>query len=268
MGLDIITQRHCEVKEEIPQELLLKQILERNRGFAVFKMIVNSGKTQQEALETTFTFSSQRNDEVVNTELKVGDLINRTSHLDKLGEKCKNCVISQNNKFGCIGYISYPISYKCEQWLASISETSNKKGPPFSSMLDYIQESKIMGNRTKEMRDLNRTFLESPNPVEILIEKNFFKKKTIDTNKLLEVIFLEGLMQTTHINYLLMLFGGLISDPKKPDDRPSKFNDEVGQHIYLGLNLPKDHDKSMIEFYNYFNHLFLALMYDHDVFMH
>jgi len=49
MGLDIITQRNCEVKEQIPQELLIKQVLERHRGFAVFNMILKSGKSQEEA---------------------------------------------------------------------------------------------------------------------------------------------------------------------------------------------------------------------------
>ena len=83
MGLDIITQRNCEVKEQIPQELLIKQVLERHRGFAVFNMILKSGKSQEEALDSTFTFSSQTPDGVKNVELKVRDLLERTAPHDK-----------------------------------------------------------------------------------------------------------------------------------------------------------------------------------------
>jgi len=55
MGLDLITQRDCEVKQIVPQEDLLNQIKDRNRGFAVLNMIIESGKTREEALETSFT---------------------------------------------------------------------------------------------------------------------------------------------------------------------------------------------------------------------
>jgi hypothetical protein len=53
MGLDLITQRDCEVKEIVPQEELLNHIKHRNRGFTVLNMIIESGKTRDERSKTS-----------------------------------------------------------------------------------------------------------------------------------------------------------------------------------------------------------------------
>ena len=267
MGLDLITQRDCEVKEIVPQEEFLNQIKDRNRGFAVLNMIIESGKTRDEALETSFTQTLVTPEGNKNVSVKVSDLIEKTNHLEQLGKKCENCPISQNTAFGCVGYVSYPISQKCEKWLATIAEKSNKKGLPYSTTIVFIEDQNISGQRISEMRNHGQTFFESSKPTEIVLSKSLFKKKTIDTNKLLEVTVLNGLMQTTHINYLLMLFGGIVSDQVEPKDRYSKFSNEDKKYVYLDLNLPEDNDKSILEFYNYFQHLFISLMNGHDVFM-
>ena len=213
MGLDLITQRDCEIKEQIPQIELLNLLKERSRGQMVLKMLTDSGKTLEEALDTSFSQSLQTLNGVQTVKVKVADLIEKTNHLQVLAKKCENCPISQNKDFGCIGFISYPISYECEKWLAGLTDAAIKKGLPFTMTLTFIEDQKITGLRIKEMRSHGQTFLESSNSTEIVISKSFFKKKTIDTNQLLEVTFLNGVMQTTHINYLLMLFGGIVSLP-------------------------------------------------------
>lgn len=267
MGLDLITQRNCDIKEQIPQVELLNQIKERNRGFTVLKMLMDSGKSREEGLQTSFTQVLQTIDGTQNVSVKISDLIERTNHLDGLGDTCKNCPVSQGNPFGCIGFISYPISQKCERWLASIAEESNEKGLPYSTTLLFIEDQNITGQRIKQMRNHGQTFFESSTPAEIVLSKSLFKKKSIDTDRLLDVTFLQGVMQTTHINYLLMLFGGIVSDPQQPQDRYSKFDSETKKYTYLDLRLPVEHDKSMVEFYNYFHHLFVALVNGHAVLM-
>ncbi len=267
MGLDLITQRDCEIKEVVPQNELLNQIKDRNRGFAVLNMIVESGKSREEALETSFIQTLQTPEGTKNINVKVSDLIEKTSHLVALGRKCGNCPVSQNKPFGCIGFVSYPVSQKCEKWLTSIAEESYIKGLPYSTIIVFIEDQNINGQRISEMRKHGQTFFESAKPTEIVLSKSLFKKKTINTDKLLDVTFLNGLMQTTHINYLLMLFGGIVSDTIEPKDRYSKFNNEDKKYVYLDLNLPKEHDKSILEFYNYFHHLFVALINGNGVLM-
>ncbi len=268
MGLDIITQRECEVKTKTSQQELLNLIKNRNRGMSIYSMLLNNGKTKEEALDTEFTFSFQTLDGVKDEQVKVSKLLSDTLPiLDKLGMLCENCPVSQRKEFGCIGYISYPISSKCENWLASLAEEANKKGMPYSTAIIFIKDQNIAGNRIKQMRMHGQTFLEINKPKEIVLRKSFFKKDTIDTDQLLEVTFLQGLMQHTHMNYLLMLYGGIVSDNNKPTDKAYKYDSSNNKYVYLDLQLPNDADKSMVEFYHYFQHLFIALMNGHDVYM-
>jgi hypothetical protein len=266
MGLDIITQKHCEIKEKVPQEQLLEQIKSRNRAFAVIDMVVQSGKSEDEALETEFTQTLQTLDGIKNEKVKVKKLLQNTAHLVSLSSGCRNCILSKNKDFGCIGYISYPISSLCEDWLASMAEEANKKGVPYSTTIVFIKEQNITGSRIKQMRAQGQTFFESSSQKKILLSKSLFKKDVINTDQLLEVTFLQGIMQTTHMNYLLMLYGGIVSSHEKPVDRPYKFNDESKKYVYLDLQLPENADKSIHEFYTYFHHLFLALINGYEVF--
>lgn len=267
MGLDIVTQRDCEIKEIIPQDQLLNQIKDRNRGEAVLEMIMKNGKSQKEALETSFTqvFQTPAGEQKIT--VKVSDLLKKTMHLKQLSEKCKTCVVSQNKEFGCIGFVSFPISVQCEKWLASLAQQANKKGLPYATTIVYIKDQKIDGHRIKQMRNQGQTFFEGGQPTEIVLKKSLFKKEKIDTDQLFDVTFLNGLMQATHINYLLMLFGGIVSTKSQPKDRYSKYNTTTQQYTYLDLHLPNEYDKSMIEFYNYFHHLFVALINGNDVLM-
>lgn len=267
MGLDLITQRNCEVKEKIPQNELLNQIKNRNRAYAILNMLIDKGKSKEEALETVFTQSFQTLEGTKNEQVKVSNLIKDTLHLDSLGKLCEKCPLSQNKSFGCIGYISYPISSKCEEWLAGLAEEANKKGMPYSTTIVFIKDQKILGNRIKQMRAHGQTFFESSISKEIILSKSLFKKDAISIDQLLEVTFLQGLMQTTHINYLLMLYGGIVTDTIEPNGKPFKYDNENKKFVYLDLDLPKNADKSMVEFYNYFQHLFIALVNGHDVFM-
>ena len=267
MGLDLITQRNCEVKTEIPQKELLNQIKNRNRAYSVYNMLINDGKTIVESLNTEFTYQLQTLEGLKNETLKVSTLISQTSFLEPLGNKCNNCIVSQNKPFGCIGFVSYPISEQCEIWLASLAESANKKGIPYSTSIIFIKDQKINGNRIKQMRIQGQTFFEANQPKEIILSKSFFKKDTITTDQLFDITFLNGLMQTTHINYLLMLYGGVVSDTSKPNNKPSKLNSENNKYVYLDLDLPNNADKSITEFYNYFHHLFIALINGHDVLM-
>lgn len=267
MGLDIITQRQCDVKLEIPPIELLNQIKNRNRAIHIFQMLTSNGKSQEEALNFEFSFIQQTPNGNREEKKKVSTLIQQTSFLKSLGEKCLNCPVSQNRAFGCIGNISYPISSKCEQWLSEIAQISNKKGLPFSTTIVFIKDKKINGERIKHMRANGQTFFESNQPKEILLSKGLFKRDTINSDQLLDVTFLQGVMKHTHINYLLMLFGEVVSTETKPTDKAFVIEKNTNKFVYYDLDLPNDADKSMIEFYNYFQHLFIALMNGNDVFM-
>lgn len=77
-------------------------------------------------------------------------------------------------------------------------------------------------------------------------------------------------MQHTHMNFLLMLFGGIIVDDVPPKHTWSKFieNAEDGNKkgfSYLALQLPQDHDNSMLHFYRLFQAMFIAFVHGQEI---
>ena len=62
-----------------------------------------------------------------------------------------------------------------------------------------------------------------------------------------------------------MLFGGVFLDDVKPTDRPSKFNHDQNKYMYLGLDLPKDADKSISNFYFLFQQIFLTMVKHEEI---
>lgn len=259
MGLDLITQRPCKVKETLSSPRLLETIRRRNRAMAVFDTLTEAGRTKEQALDFQFVVQVNGPQGVTHQNARVNEELRHAQILEQLAPICEECPVSQGRPYGCIGYVSYPISQQCEVWLISVAEESYKSGPPYSLMIDFILDKKITGDRIAEMRKSGQAFFQYPFPQKVLLSKGLFVKKTLDTNQLLDVMLISGTMQTTHMNYLLMLFGGLLVSDEEPEGKLSKWNGESEKYMYLGLDLPADADNSMRELYGYFQHLFLAL---------
>jgi hypothetical protein len=265
MAVDYLILKSCKVKEQLTPDQLVNTIKDRNRAYAVRDMLVNSGKTQSEIDNFEFTFQKMTPEGVVNSKHKISDLISQTSILDQLSPICKDCPVANGKSFGCLGPVNYPISANCEHWLAQVAEESFKKGVEFSMMLEFILDQKVSGAETESARRQGETFFELKKPIEIVMSKGWFSKKTVNTSQLIDMIIGVRVMKSTHMNHLLMLFGGLYLDEIKPTDRPSKFIEEHKKFMSLGLELPKNADKSIIDFYNLFQQIFLTFAYDEEI---
>lgn len=260
MAVDYLILKDCKVKEQLPNEQLVETIKDRNRAFQVREMLAKTGKSIEEINNFEFTLQKMGPNGVENINYKIGELIEKSSILDKLSTNCQECPVSNGESFGCLGAVNYPISAKCENWLAQLADQSYKKGEVYSMMITFILDQKIKGSDTENDRRQGNTFFELNKPVEIILSKSFFSKKAINTNQLIDMILSFKVMQFTHMNHLLMLFGGCLLAEVQPTDRPSKFNKDQNKYMYLGLELPKDADSSIHEFYNLFQKIFLTMV--------
>ena len=265
MAVDYLIMKHCNVKEQLTHDQLIATIKDRNRAYQVKEMLANSGKSQEEIDNFEFTLQMQTPEGIVNSKNKIGDLIAKTSILDTLSPICKDCPVANGQDFGCLGAVNYPISAKCENWLAEVAMDSYKKGEVYSMMLTFILDQKITGKETDDARRQGDTFFELKRPVEIVLKKSFFSKTAVNTSQLIDMILGVRVMKFTHMNHLLMLFGGVFLDDVKPTDRPSKFNKDQNKYMYLGLDLPKDADKSISNFYSLFQQIFLTMVNDEEI---
>lgn len=265
MAVDYLILKDCKVKEQLAPDQLVATIKDRNRAYQVRDMLANSGKSQVEIDNFEFTFQKLTPNGIENSKHKIPDIVANTSILDTLSPICNDCPIANGKSFGCLGAVNYPISAKCEKWLAKVASDSYKKGEEYSLMITFILDKNVNGNITADSRNQGETFFELRKPAEIILSKGLFSKKSINTNQILDMLFGYNVMQSTHMNHMLMLFGGIYLSETKPNDRPSTFNSEQNKYMYLGLDLPKDSDNSITNFYNLFHQMFLALTNGCDV---
>jgi hypothetical protein len=265
MAVDYLILKDCKVKEQLTPDQLIATIKDRNRAYQVRDMLANSGKSQDEIDNFEFTFQKMTPNGIENSKHKISDLIAQTAILDTLSPICSDCPVANGKPFGCLGAVNYPISAKCENWLADIAFDSYKKGVVYSMMLTFILDQKVSGKETDDARRHGDTFFELKKPVEIVLSKGFFSKKAVNTSQLIDMVLGTRVMKFTHMNHLLMLFGGVFVDDTKPTDRPSKFNKDQNKYMYLGLDLPKDADKSIHDFYNLFQQIFLTMVNDVEI---
>ncbi len=95
-------------------------------------------------------------------------------------------------RFGCYIDINYPISWRAQSWLA---DTSRKK---------------VTGGSFNRMRkDTGGMFFELKEPLEIAINKAFFSKKAVNTDKIFNILFEIGRMKNPHTMMRLYFSGGL-----------------------------------------------------------
>ena len=115
------------------------------------------------------------------------------------------------------------------------------------------------------MRKQEGVYFQYPSPLKITTKKGIFNAKYVNMDQIWEMMMIDGIMQHTHANYLLMMMGGVAISKIKPCDRPTKYIAEKNKYMYLDLVLPKNYDQSIHRFYEYCQHLFTAVTYGHDI---
>ncbi len=267
MGLEYITLKNCPVKESINDQELLSAVKQQNQAEGVLQMLTSKGMSRDEAMAFKLTKVINRPDGAQQVKIAIADMFAQIPDLKSNEHHCANCPISSGSTFGCIGFLNYPISARCEQWLATLVQASIKKGTPYSMMVEFIEDQKISGSQLNQMRQHGDQFFESSSPIKIVTMKSFFKSKSINLDQVWEMILLSGQMQTTHMNYLLMMLGGVATDDQKPTVPFYRHDADKGEYLYLDLNLPSNSDPSMQALYRLCGHLFKALSNGHDVYM-
>lgn len=259
MSIDIITQKGCDVKKEISDLNLLNLVKKRNKLNSLKNIFKKKWMSDSEISDFNIKEALQTPNWIEEKSFQISEWENEVLILNNLWKKCVDCSICKNKEFWCIDFISYPISDKCEGWLVGIVNDSVKKWKPFSLMIDFIKEN-IDWNDIKTLRSVDGQYLESNNGYDIVVKKWFFKKEKIHSNQLLQATFFQWTMNSTHMSYLLQLFGWIMTSEIKPENKISYLNNDKNEYTFLGVNLPNDADQSIYEFYEYFNHLFIALI--------
>ncbi len=270
MAIDYIIDKSCAVKEEVGTDGLVDLIKNRNRAAQIFRKLVEDGKSEGEALETSFSiqmFSAETGQAEVK-KVTVRDLFSKTSQLKDLAKSCENCPLSDGEGFGCYHHINYPISAEAERWLVQLAHAAQAKGLPESILLKFILDEEVTGEFFGRLRKDERSmFLQYPEPLEVVVKKKLLKKTKINTDQILDMLFAIGTMERTHQMFLLFFSSGVSISAQEPD--PTTFVGDVqaaavqsddGEVRYWIFNLPPapSDDLSIQQIKRYFRKVFAA----------
>lgn len=129
-------------------------------------------------------------------------------------ESCKECIgNASNEKFGCYGRVSYPISAEFEQLL--ISKLPSKESIAYSFLKKSINDFPVDFKNLNQMRGSNLFELKSG--VSVKIKESIFKSFEVSSDNILNMLFLSG--NTLGVSHMMMmcLFLGLIPDTTSLD---------------------------------------------------
>lgn len=270
MAIDYIIDKECPVKEEVGAEGLIQLIKSRNRAGEIFRRLVEDGKSESEALATSFTVQmySAESGQAEVKQVTVRDLFKETSQLKELAEHCGSCPLNSGEGFGCYDTVNYPISAEAERWLSQLGQMAVAKGLPESILIKFILDEEVPGEFFGRMRaDDNTVFLQYPEPLEIIVEKKLLKKTKVNTDQILDMMFAIGTMERTHQMFLLFFSSGVTISSEEPDPeaflgnvQAAAVRSEEGELRYWIFNLrpiPSD-DHSITQIKRFFRSVFAA----------
>lgn len=236
MAIDYIINRDCPVKETLGSEGIIHLVKSRTRGRALMRMLMDDGRSQQEALATSVEMQINQADGEVNTrEVPVRQMLKEAALLDDYAHECKECPVNLLESYGCYQSINYPISGKAERWLARMADAAIKAEFPNNILINFILDEQLDGVAFGDLRKAaGGKYLELSQPLEILVQKKMLKKITINTNQILDMLFAVGTMRLTHQQFIQFFSGGLKIQSELPD------MDRVGKDFQAGLTTDKE----------------------------
>ncbi len=270
MAIDYIINKDCKVKEEVGADGLIQLIKSRNRAGDIFRRLVEEGKSETEALQTSFTvqlYAAETGESEVK-KVTVRDLFRETSQLKELAVHCESCPLNNGEGFGCYDSVSYPISAEAERWISQLGQVAVAKGLPESILLKFILDEEVTGEFFSRMRrDEANVFLQYPEPLEILVEKKLLKKTKVNTDQILDMMFAIGTMERTHQMFLLFFSSGVTISDAEPDPeaflgniQAAAIRGDAGELLYWIFNLrpiPSD-DTSITQIKRFFRAVFAS----------
>lgn len=190
MAADYILDKDCPVKRAVGSDGLVRLL--KQEGYAWFYLetyMQREGMTKEQALEQEMQVVVQRPEGDTLKKTTVREALNEVQVLAGLSQHCKSCPVSMGENFGCSQSINYPISEKCEQWLASLVQKKVDAGVDNSPIMRVLINGNVPSQRYAELR---KTFagkiLAGAKAVEIVYKKGFLSKKSVNTDQLFQLL--------------------------------------------------------------------------------
>jgi hypothetical protein len=204
MGADHIIDYPCEVKRTLGKGDVAQgtvQLLRLLKLRAVLEVARQNGK--DEVTRVVMLPTGPKEERLGRRELEAAQ-----APLRELEATCAGCPAACGKQaFGCIGHVRYPVSAEGERWLADRLPGPDELRGAF--LRKAIADFRYTGAPLEPWRARGLLALGQP-----------LRRGDVDTNQLLQALFVTGPSLNPHHCFLLVFWLGLVRHQKQPIDSP------------------------------------------------
>jgi hypothetical protein len=266
MAIEYWLEMDCPVREQLGADRFKEMLKRRLIAIGMLEMFVQQGMPEAEALKQVWRRGrrSPAGVEIIE-KFGIGALLEETRILDILVDHCKKCPANLAEGYGCYNLINYPISAYAEHWLAAVTKAAGERKDTANIPVRVIFDKKLKGAPFARMRrELGpRAFELSESPL-ISFDKGPFRGRSVRTDQMLDVMFLNAEIKGSFLQVLAQFSGGLVIQDKEP--REGEFQmafalvDIKGKEKWLVFNLYDEEadDQTTMQLKRFFHVVFRA----------
>ena len=261
MSIDYVIAYDCEPKRRLGMAGILDRLKEKQRADEVIQWFRAAGD-QRPPTQMGFEFSHNTPRSSGEKQLiVVQDLLDHAADLDNLAHHCKGCPANRTGgAFGCVGFVSYPISAQSESWLLDRLPVPDE---PLIWLLlrQGIRNLGYDGSSVKLLRDQDhddgreRAYFELP-----VAPGRRLGELLVDSDQVFEMIFGVGeQIIPNHAGILLLFFGAIDRDLEAADiQNISSFDPAIRERIAFTLEDEIVDSSGIREIIAFFQAMYLA----------
>ena len=164
MGADFIVHRECEAKRQLGggdtvqgTVRMLGMLKARDRADAIAAMMAREGQDPETATIRVVVQTPQGNQE---RDVTLAEMRAQAGPLEQLGgacAECDSCALAE--RFGCVGYLTYPLSEALERWILARAQPADTLGGALMrrAIRDFGYDGSAMGGWRSNPSLMERT---------------------------------------------------------------------------------------------------------------
>lgn len=258
MAIDYTIDYACLPKDELGSEGIMMRLKGETRAHLIIQLFREKGDERHPSkMGFEFTRRTPTGDEETKV-IVVQDLLDEAADLQPLEGHCQGCPANHTNRrFGCMGFIQYPIAEVAEEWLLDRLPVPDET---LSWMLlkNGIEEFEYDGSSIEPLRNAEGVYFESDG-----VATRKLGAFEVDANQIFEMIFSVGNINPNHAALLLIFLNAIDRDLEAPtimNIAPAP-EDVEERHPFL-LNESNDDIPTIAELKTFFHALYTAWALD------
>lgn len=212
MGIDFVIDYACEPKRALSTMGILARLKARDRAARIIQLYRENGDMRPPS-EMGFELERRTPEGAEETQVViVQTLLDEARDLDRYGRHCIGCPANRTGEpYGCLGYITYPISRRAEMWLLRRLPIAEEP-LPFLLLREVVSENRALAQSAAQIRAASDAFFETQEVFGRVVEGI-----TATTNHLFGLMFLRESLNPVQ-GVMLMLFFGAIRRDMEADE--------------------------------------------------